>query len=170
MAYEYKFKATISGVNAQAVGEELEALEKPTSTQIVQYAEKHKKSELYKCFEWNNDKAAAKYREEQARQILMNLVIVQTAKRGREMVEVEVRAYENIREGEGKGVYIPIRDILGSEEYAEILFSEIQRGLLQLMGKMEKCKMLAPDYKGFERGINQAIRSLHKKGRKPGAA
>lgn len=46
--------------------------------QIAGYAEEHPESELHKCFTWDNDIAADKYRLFEARQIQCNLKITYT--------------------------------------------------------------------------------------------
>lgn len=43
--------------------------------EMVDYAKNNPDSELYKCFTWDNDKAADKYRLFEARQIACNLVV-----------------------------------------------------------------------------------------------
>lgn len=48
---------------------------KITPQEIVDRA-RDEKSELHKCFEWNDSIAAEKYRIQQARTILLNLVVV----------------------------------------------------------------------------------------------
>lgn len=53
--------------------------ETATPAQIVEKA-KDGKTELHKCFEWDNDKAAEKYRLEQARTVVHQLVYVEPQK------------------------------------------------------------------------------------------
>lgn len=50
--------------------------DKFTPEQIVSYAKKNKKSELHKCFEWDDTVAAQKYRISQAQTIIRNIVVV----------------------------------------------------------------------------------------------
>ena len=61
--------------DAQKVADEIDALgEEVTPEQLVEAA-KDKKSELHKCFDWDNKVAAEKWRKHQARQIMCFLVI-----------------------------------------------------------------------------------------------
>lgn len=53
--------------------------ETATPAQIVEKA-KDSKTELHKCFEWDNEKAAEKYRLEQARMVTHQLVYVEPKK------------------------------------------------------------------------------------------
>lgn len=69
------FDFMFNGADAQKVAEEISAIgETPTTQQIVD-AGRNPDSELHKCFEWDNDVAAEKYRLTQARYIVRNLVI-----------------------------------------------------------------------------------------------
>ena len=43
--------------------------------QIVKYAEEHPDSELYKCFTWDDNRAAEKWRLHEARNIVLNLKV-----------------------------------------------------------------------------------------------
>ena len=64
--------------DAQKVGEELELIEREGSispVHLIEYAERHKDSELYKCFEWDNDEAAKKYRLRQATTIIGSISV-----------------------------------------------------------------------------------------------
>lgn len=65
-----------SKADAQLVGEEIKSIsESPKAQDIVNYAKKHKKSELYKCFTWDDTEAAEKWRLHEARNIICNLII-----------------------------------------------------------------------------------------------
>lgn len=69
------FDFMFNGADAQRVAEEISAIgESPTTKQIVD-AGRNPDSELHKCFEWDNDVAAEKYRLTQAGYIVRNLVI-----------------------------------------------------------------------------------------------
>lgn len=60
--------------------------------QMVDFAKKNKDSELFKCFTWDNKKAADKWRLEEARQIHRNLVISFTKPDTADEKPVQVRA------------------------------------------------------------------------------
>ena len=47
---------------AEAVYEELLTLGEYTPQMVVDYARSHPQSELYKCFDWNDESAAEKWR------------------------------------------------------------------------------------------------------------
>lgn len=70
-----KWKVNLYGdADAQKVYEEI-GEETTTPEQVLEKA-KNPKSELHKCFEWDDKKAAYKYRLQQARTVMCNLVFV----------------------------------------------------------------------------------------------
>ena len=71
---QWKFNF-FNGADAQKCYEELGGDVNLTPEQIVQKA-KDENTELHKCFEWDDKKAANKYRLTQARTIICNLVYV----------------------------------------------------------------------------------------------
>lgn len=70
---DWKIKG-IFKADADKVYAEIGNLESITPQNVLDKA-KNKKSELHKCFEWDDNKAAEKYRLTQARQIIQLLVI-----------------------------------------------------------------------------------------------
>lgn len=74
----------------QKVYEEINLLgEEITPDQIVEAA-KNKKSELHKCFTWDNTIAAEKWRKHEARQIMCFLVIKETTEETKDTVPIRV--------------------------------------------------------------------------------
>lgn len=71
---KWKFEGLFKG-DAQKVAEEIYSIgEEATPQQILDKA-RDKKTELNKCFEWDDSKAAEKWRLQTARQIACSLVI-----------------------------------------------------------------------------------------------
>lgn len=95
------------------VFEELKSIgESCTPEQIVEFA-KNENTEIHKCFEWNDDVAAQKYRLQQARQIVCNLVVVETPNKE----PVKYRVMQHIDTG-----YKETRLILqNKDEYTQLL-------------------------------------------------
>lgn len=73
---KYSWKATGFSANAQKVGEELETISDITNKNVLEYARKNKKSELHKCFEWDDKIASEKYRLNQANYIITSISFV----------------------------------------------------------------------------------------------
>lgn len=68
-AHSFKADAQKVYLEIRSIGDEV----KPQ--QMVDYAREHEDSEMHKCFTWDNDIAADKWRLEEARMIHRNLVI-----------------------------------------------------------------------------------------------
>lgn len=95
----------------QRVGEELG--DNPTPESVLETA-KDPNTALHGCFEWDDTKAANKYRLIQARQIIQFLVI-----KGTENTDMPQRAFEITTE---TSVYAPVQVIVRNEdEYAALL-------------------------------------------------
>ena len=65
--------------DAQKVGEELELIENSqeiSNRNVLNYAEKNPKSELYKCFEWDDTVAGEKYRLNQASNLISSISFI----------------------------------------------------------------------------------------------
>ena len=111
MAAEWRIKG-IYKADAQKVADEIG--ERSITPQEVLEKAKDENSELHKCFEWDNDVAAEKYRLEQARKIIINLVYVPAKKE-----EQQVRCFQITSE---KHVYQPTKHFLVQEnEYQALL-------------------------------------------------
>ena len=63
--------------DAEKVSKEIESISNATPSSILEYA-RNENSELHKCFEWDDTKAAHKYRLTQARTLVLNLVITES--------------------------------------------------------------------------------------------
>lgn len=100
------------------VAEEIRSIgEDATPQQIVDFA-KGKDTELHKCFEWDNKKAADKYRLYQARQICTNLIIKKQDEDA-SPDEAPIRVFYKTSASEGyKDSQIIFRD---EDEYSQLL-------------------------------------------------
>lgn len=118
MTAEWKIKG-IYKADAQKVADEIG--EKSITPQEVLEKARDENSELHKCFEWDNDVAAEKYRLEQARKIIINLVYVPTKKE-----EPQVRCFQITSE---KHVYQPTKHFLVQENEYQSLLKKAKREL-----------------------------------------
>lgn len=111
MKAEWRVKGLYKA-DAQKVADEI-GENSITPKELLEKA-KDENSELHKCFEWDNNVAAEKYRLQQARAIIINLVYVQKDKE-----EQPVRCFQITTE---KSVYQPTRQFLVQEnEYQSLL-------------------------------------------------
>lgn len=84
--------------------------------QIVDYA-KNPSTELHKCFTWDNDLAAEKWRLQEARQVVCSLVIVESNSDGEN--DTPIRVFHKTDNEDG---YKPIQFILhDKDEYRKLL-------------------------------------------------
>lgn len=116
--FETMFKA-----DAQLVAEEIRSIgEEPTTKQIVDAA-RDPKTELHKCFEWDDAVAAEKYRLKQAQYVVHFLVIQNEPDKAD---KPEIRVFHKTKTGEG---YKEIRRIVRQEDEYQAL---LERALAEL--------------------------------------
>lgn len=116
--YSWKF---IINADAQKVGKELEKIEtlgELNNEAVLKYAEEHPKSELYKCFDWDDTEASKKWRLNQASRIICSISV-----EIKEEPTVKQRIYVNVRSSEtGKRKFKNIRDVLeNDDEYNQLV-------------------------------------------------
>lgn len=105
-----------------------------TCKQIVEKA-KDRNTELHKCFEWDNEIAADKYRLQQAGLIIRNLVIT----RVEEEKEQKTPLRMFVSTGERTGAYKPVKSVVRVQsEYENLL----ERAYSELRAFKNKYSML----------------------------
>lgn len=133
MIYKWKDSSRFKA-DAEKVQDELKKIgDNIKPDDVVKYAEK-KRSELNKCFEWDDSKASHLYRLDQARQILRSIVFIPEESK-KEQIEYEIRAYENIVENDERS-YKLTTEILKDEELAEQLIISIIKNIREYERKL----------------------------------
>lgn len=119
--------------DAQKVADEIAAIgDSATPAQILDRA-RDEQSELHKCFDWDDAKAAEKWRLQQARHIVCNLVIKETS----DTPKPEVRLFFKTDGESGyKSTMLIMQD---KDEYQKLL----ARALAELSNFKTKYKTLA---------------------------
>lgn len=113
--------------NAQEVGEELEAIQGSITPERVVEEARNSFLELHKCFEWDDEKAAEKYRITQARDVLRFISVVTTVKaEGKESERITVRAYENVKTKSNGREYVQLFSALDNAEYRDQVFGRLK--------------------------------------------
>ena len=130
---EWKVKRLFKA-DAEKVDEEIKSINggKATPEEVLDYAEKHPESELYKCFQWDDTKAAREYRLHQARKVIMLLVRVPAEKEKPAIREYQITSQKN--------TYQPTREFLVNQDEYELL---LKRALRELQAFREKYKTLS---------------------------
>lgn len=107
-----KFRA-----DAQKCYDEIQTLGDSYTPQDIVELAKDKKTELHKCFDWDNKEAAEKWRVHQARLISCNLVVVRVDKETKE--KTAYRVFEHDRETKRyKPIVVTVRN---EDEYSKLL-------------------------------------------------
>lgn len=132
-AWKYSIKA-----DAQKVGTELEALYEDhgqlTPTLIVEDA-RNPERETHQLIEWDETEAASKYRIEQARYIMRNIIIVRTEQTvDSEPKIIKVRAFENVDVEEGR-YFMPMRIAIQREDTRNYMLQQALRALTSFRQK-----------------------------------
>lgn len=146
MVYQWKVSGIIP-VDAQVAGEELDRIYQENGklepSKIVEES-RLETAPLHKCFEWNDEVAAEKYRENQAQTIIrMITTVVETDNKK----PVEVRAFVSTEND-----YEPITVVLNSEDKKMALLDDAKRELKMFINKYETLSELC--------GIISAIQSF----------
>lgn len=98
----------------QKIGEEV------TPEQVLDRA-RNKKTELHKCFDWDDSVAAEKYRLVQARQVLSKLIVVKRDVSNEEKEPIQFRVMmknENTKNSTYKQTIVMVKD---EDEYQKLL-------------------------------------------------
>ena len=132
----FSWSATRYEADAQLVGEELEQIERDrtiTPEHIVEYAERHKDSELYKCFEWDDKEASKKWRLQQARWILCSISV-----EIKEEPKKVQRVYVSIKDKDTEErTFKSINEVLKNDEEYQQLIDKAKRDIESCKEKYE---------------------------------
>jgi hypothetical protein len=133
----FKWKTINYGVDPQAAGQYLDDLAQRDGgirpgTMVEEAREPQ--TLLHPCFEWSDSLAAQKYREDQARGILQNLVIVHLSEStGKEALTT--RAFVHISAPDPR--YLDIESALSDTQMRAKLLEQAQRELTSIKAKYE---------------------------------
>ena len=141
MVYKWKYPMAVS---AEAAGKELEKMEQKhghISPEIVLDESRSKKAVLHGLFEWDDKKAAEKYRLTQAGGIIRNLVVVLDEQKSQE----PVRAYVNVvpEQPARRGEFINIASAMMNESTRELTLEQAKRELKEFEKKYSNLSELA---------------------------
>ena len=134
-------------VSAQVAGEECKRLESEgnlTPKALVD-ASRPEDAPLHPAFEWDNDVAAERWREEQARHIVRMLEVKV------EQVEQPVRAFVSVDVGEEKRSYKDVMIVMRDKSTAAAVLLDAKRELAAFKRKYEGLKELAQVFEAIDR-------------------
>lgn len=120
--------SSLHKADAQLVADEIASIgDSATPEQILDKA-RNPNTELHKCFEWDNEKAADAYRLQQARQVVCHLVIKETVAENRPPIRFFFKT-------ESGGGYQPTQIILQDQDKHQELVASVMRDLIAIRNK-----------------------------------
>lgn len=146
----YKWSVPVYPMDAQTAGMELERITEKRGSLKPSYVVEESRytgAALHKCFEWNNRKAADKYRCRQAQDILRNIVAV---KIGRIETPLPIRAFVNIRKDHE---YVPVIHVLNTPVLRENMLNSAMRELESFRRKYIAIESLSELMASIDRSI-----------------
>jgi hypothetical protein len=140
MIYAYRNGFTFK-VNANIVGQTLEKLEKEkgfaTPADLVEVS-RPEKSPTHDLFEWDDKKAAEKYRKDVAYRVINSITVIYE-----EIIKEPVRAFVNVADSKESAVYNNIKDALSDEVKRNNYLSRVQYELDRFVAKYREVKGFA---------------------------
>lgn len=123
--FNFRIGSRLDPKKAAVVGQRLERLRKRyevvTPKAVVEDA-RSASSPLHSFFEWNNGKAAEKYRLEQARHLIRSVVVTYETPPGHKKIK-PIRAYVTIKDEDNNQPYRPIHEVLSDAAMHEQLMA-----------------------------------------------
>lgn len=158
MVYKYKWGCRVYPVKADDAGKEFEKIEKRnnevTAENLLDSA-RPKNSVMHPCFEWNDTVAAEKFRLQEARNVIGNLVKVVVDK---DQEQPTARtAYVNINPDRGfgsKGRYIPIEKAMSDKETRDIVLNRALAELVAFQRKYQELAELGEVFGSIQKAVN----------------
>ena len=153
MVYKWKdgvcFKADAGKCKA-----EIDTLQEKTRDNVVSLAH-NRKTELHKCFEWNDVKAAEKHRLDQAGEVLRSIVFVSVI----QDEEVSIRAYER-ESAENKSAYRDVMESINDESFRQIIINRVKRDIESMKNVANSYQRFFSNPKGFKKAMQIAEQSI----------
>lgn len=132
--------------DAEKCYREIESLGDCKPEEIVEFAE-NKRTELHKCFEWDDTKAAQRWRVQQARIVCNSLTVI---------VEEDVDepiSYRLIEHDSEEQVYRPITVIARNEDQYSRLLNRARQEMAQFKKRYASLKELASVIDAIDREL-----------------
>ena len=131
--YQFKKEAHIDrSIDAQIVGELCDTLSNTVglTPKTLLDASREETAVLHGYFEWRDDIAAEKYREEQAKYIIRSIIVVP------EQEEIPtVRAFTSILVDSGKPEYKTVNTVVSRPDWREQMLANAKRDLFAFQAK-----------------------------------
>ena len=153
MVYKYEWKIEKYPVSANAAGKHMEKLERENgqiTPELLLESSRDEESVMHPCFEWNDGKAAEKYRIVQAKGIINNIVCVAVSDK-KERRQEPSKAFVNVSSGKEKGTYRSVQIAMNDESTRRIVLNNALMELKNFERKYNSLKELASVFEEIER-------------------
>lgn len=149
MVYQWKSGSRLNA-DAEKVGSEIEQIKGPKTPGAVVEKARSKKTELHRCFEWDDSAAAIQYRLEQARYVLRTISIVREVDvPGSDTPQkIVVRAYENVntaKDDDKERAYVATETALAQPEFRAQIFARLERMITEASAVADAYRYLSPE-------------------------
>lgn len=138
---KYSWKSMgFDNVDPQLVGEELEIIERNgelTHLHVLEYAKRHKDSELYKCFEWDDSVAGEMYRREQASRVVSHIAYT-VVDENTEEKSYKQKVYVSLQNENKQRVFKHISKVLQDDDDYEQLLQKCRDQLSRVKKDYER--------------------------------
>ncbi|MBE6557532.1 MAG: hypothetical protein E7661_00725 [Ruminococcaceae bacterium] len=141
MIYQWKIEGIVP-VDAQSAGTEIKRIYDKfggVSPKAVVDESRNETAVLHKCFEWNDKKAAEKYREQQAEKIIGLITVV-----NEQPERKDVRAFVHVQNS-----YHPIEVVVGDKEKMDEMLATALRELKSFESKYSTLQELSPVFEAI---------------------
>jgi len=151
----YKWKRNYP-VDAQVAGEFLDSIAKRDGgilPEVVVSESRNEEAVLHKCFEWNDDTAAEKYREGQARSLIKNLITVNIVRGEEKPVPSFVSVKIAQQEDNDSRRYVSIETAMNNSAMRDYVLQDALRELNSFRKKYRELQELSNIFDEIERLI-----------------
>jgi hypothetical protein len=159
MVYKWK-KGACFKASAKKCFAEIAKLPVKTKEGVVEFA-RNKHTELHKCFEWDNEKAAENYRLEQARLILRSIIVIETDVDDQEL---KIRAFSQYTPEKNskrkETVYRKTVEALNDESFKRQILCGIEAELNETEMKAKTYSRFLKSPKGFLSHVREARKHI----------
>lgn len=131
MIYKPQWRINKYHVSAEIADERMKNLDAQygaVTPELLLDSSREETDVMHPCFEWNDLKAAEKYRVGQAGEMIANLVYVLVSE-DQDEPQPSVRAYVSVAGQKEKGKFKPIVDVLSDAEMRQVLIENALKDL-----------------------------------------
>ena len=165
MVYQWKDGARFSA-SAEKIGQELSQLGDAVQPASVVKKARNKKSELHKCFQWDDTKAAEEYRLVQAREVMRSITVVVEDMTTEDEKPMTVRLYEHVHiESEvpnrkRQSVYVPTMKVLETPDLRQQIEDRLKNDIWEAERTAEKYQYLSEAFGETRKRLHAARMAL----------